>query len=269
MPIVLENIIYNEENVPFGEKLRDVSVNIDDGEFIGVTGDRGDGASALLRIIGRAYPPLGGNVKVIDGNAVYADKRPERFLSEKTVEKQVALPISEKYSSQNELHRRCGEALKVFGLDIEGIGELSPFALTRCEARLVMYAEALTLEAEAILLDDPTEGMDAKRSIELMESLKKLNEGGKTVVIASRDTELLSKFARRAVIMKDGKIVRDGSAKSVYTEYYELLRLGIDVPDTVRCTRTLREHNVDMPVNVLKYEQFIDRLKIIMWRKAL
>ncbi|MDO4982828.1 MAG: ATP-binding cassette domain-containing protein [Eubacteriales bacterium] len=269
MPIVLENIYFSCESPHRKGELKNVSLTIEDGEFVGVLGGKSGGASALTAVIGRVYAPLYGNVKIINGDAVCVFSGSERFLSESTVEKQLLRRLSGKELGDNEKAERISASLEAVGLDFAEIKDVPPLSLPLGKMRLVSIAEALLTEAETILLDDPMENMSVQWSVRLMECLKKLNDVGKTVIIASDDAELLSGFVKRIIIMKDGEIVRNGSTKTVLTDYYDLLRLGIDIPQTVLCARALRENGIDMPDNVLTYQQLIDRLKIIMWRKAL
>lgn len=268
MPIVLENI-YSDDNIKRMDRLNGVSLEMTDGEFTGLIGGKGSGAGTLVYIIGRAYAPMCGNVKIIDGNAVCVFERPERFLSESSVEKQLSRQLPASGLSDSERTEKVKAALEAVGLDYDTLKAVPPLSLTLGEMRLVAIAEALMLECEAIVLDDPTESMSPQWSKRLFERLKILNDKGITVVVASDDTKLLAEYAKRVIIMKNGNIELDGSAKSLLTDFYALLRLNVDVPETVMCARMLRERGVEMPDNVLTYSQLIDRLKIIMWRKAL
>ena len=100
-----------------------------------------------------------------------------------------------------------------------------------------------------------------------MELLKKLNMQGVTIVLITADVSRISEYAGKIIIIKDGRIAIDSSAKNVFSEYFFLNHLGVDVPDVKKCCQMLRENGMDMQSNIILYEQFIDRLKILMWRK--
>ena len=109
--------------------------------------------------------------------------------------------------------------------------------------------------------------MDGIWRARLMKLLKKLSDGGAAVVLFTADTSLLSEYASRVIIVKDGRVAIDSSAKNVFSEYFILNHLGVAVPDVTKCCRMLMENGMDMPNNIILYEQFLDRLKILMWRK--
>jgi len=100
-----------------------------------------------------------------------------------------------------------------------------------------------------------------------MELLVSLNERGVTVVLATNDAELLSRCARRVLVLEKGRLIRDDSARALFTDYYFLLRHSLPNCRVRQLAQCLRERDVNMPANIMSYEQFIDRLKIIMWRK--
>ena len=95
-----------------------------------------------------------------------------------------------------------------------------------------------------------------------------LNAAGTTIIMISHNADALAEHARRIIVLKNGALIRDGSTRDVFSDYYDLLHNGIGVPQVRRAAQLLRERGVDMPGNIIQYDEFIDRLKIIMWRKS-
>lgn len=275
MPVILENIacwIKNER-----DPLRSVILNIDSlrinkGEFVGII-DTGTGeASALGRIIcGLAMPDAGSVLNTeTDGGAkaaAFFDTEAEKAVSERTVEKEVCVLLKKTGKSKQELESAAKDAIELVGLDYEAVRHRSPFELTKAERRSVSLASLLAVLPKLIVLDEPMRDMDGVWCARLMELLKKLNGDGVTVILITADTSRLSEYASRIIIMKDGSPVLDSSAKNVFSEFFFLNHLGVDVPDVKKCCQMLRENGMDMPTNIILYEQFLDRLKILMWRK--
>ena len=275
MPVILENIIYRvqKRKTPGHGKILNIpSLRIDSGEFVGIIDSSPEESVALGKIICALVTPDAGSVSITGESgqkavAVFFDFEAEKALSENTVEKEVCALLRKTEKDKEKLAEKAKNALEMVGLDYEAVRHKSPFELTPGERRAASLASLLVLSPSLIVLDNPTDNMDGILRVHLMKLLKKLSDGGAAVVLFTADTSLLSEYASRVIIVRDGRIAIDSSAKNVFSEYFILNHLGVAVPDVTKCCRMLMENGMDMPNNIILYEQFLDRLKILMWRK--
>ena len=275
MPVILENVTYREKNArnPVHNKILNIeSLRINDGEFVGIV-DTAEGEGALLgkMICGLIRPDIGSITAANSSGkmaaSVYLASGAEKAVSEITVEKEVCVLLKKTEKNKEKLADAAKMAIGLVGLDYETVKDKSPFELTCDERRAISLASLLALSPEIIVLDEPMKNMDGVWCRRLMELLKKLNMQGVTIVLITADVSRISEYAGKIIIIKDGRIAIDSSAKNVFSEYFFLNHLGVDVPDVKKCCQMLRENGMDMPSNIILYEQFIDRLKILMWRK--
>lgn len=275
MPVILENIIYRvqKRKTPGHGKILNIpSLRIDGGEFVGIIDSSPEESAALGKIICGLVKSDAGGVSLTDASgqkavAVFFDSEAEKALSENTVEKEVCALLRKTEKNKEKLAEKAKNAIEMVGLDYEAVRHQSPFELTPGERRTAALASLLALSPSLIVLDNPTDNMDGIWRARLMKLLKKLSDGGAAVVLFTADTSLLSEYASRVIIVKDGRVAIDSAAKNVFSEYFILNHLGVAVPDVTKCCRMLMENGMDMPNNIILYEQFLDRLKILMWRK--
>ena len=275
MPVILENIIYRvqKRKTPGHGKILNIpSLRIDGGEFVGIIDSSPEESAALGKIICGLVTPDAGSVSITGASgqkavAVFFDSEAEKALSETTVEKEVCALLRKTEKDKEKLAEKAKNAIEMVGLDYEAVRHKPLFELTPGERRAAALASLLALSPSLIVLDKPTDNMDGIWRTRLMELLKKLSDGGAAVVLFTADASLLSEYASRVIIVKDGRIAIDSSAKNVFSEYFILNHLGAAVPDVTKCCRMLMENGMDMPNNIILYEQFLDRLKILMWRK--
>lgn len=275
MPVILENVTYRIKNVrnPLHSKTFNIeSLRINDGEFVGIVNmAEGEGADFGKMLCGLIRPDTG-SITVANSSgemaaSVYLASEAENAVSEQTVEKEVCSLLRKTEKNKEKLADAARRAVGLVGLDYETVKNKSPFELTCAERRAISLASLLALSPEIMVLDEPMKNMDAIWCKRLMELLKKLNMQGVTIILITADVSRISEYAGRVIIIKNGRIAIDSSAKNVFSEYFFLNHLGVDVPDVKKCCQMLRENGMDMPSNIILYEQFIDRLKILMWRK--
>lgn len=288
MPIKLENISYTyAQGSPFAvHALNDISLELSAGEYVGLVGAPGSGKSALLRLMAGLITPDGGQF-FIDGEAVDARKNAkstraellgrvallpegaEGSLFETTVYRELAFSLRGRGLAREDISARAREALMAVGMDYDALCGASPLALPLAARRRLALACALMTSPEYLLLDEPLKGLDAPARRELMDIFDALNSRGMGIVLASAESDDIAERAGRVLVMCRGALIRDGSARGVFSDYYDLARHGVAVPCVKAASQLLRERGVDMPANVVRYDEFIDRLKIIMWRKGL
>jgi putative ABC transport system ATP-binding protein len=204
--------------------LQGVSLNVDIGEFVAVMGPSGSGKSTLMNIIGCLDRPTTGQyiLEGVNVSSLDRDRRAEirndkigfvfqnfNLLPRTSALENVELPLiySMKHRlNDDQMRERAKECLVRVGL--EGRGDHLPSQLSGGQQQRVAIARALVNDPAIVLADEPTGNLDTKTSEEVMETLHKLNEEGKTIVLITHETDI-AKFAKRVITLRDGLIISD------------------------------------------------------------
>ena len=258
-----------------------MNLDIEDGEFVGVMGTTGSGKSTLIQLIAGLIAPTEGKI-LLDGEDINAKKYdrdvlhrriglvfqyPEYQLFETTVERDVAFGLRHQGLTKEETASAVRTALETVGFDYDEVRDKSPLSFSGGEKRRIAIAGVLAPNPRVLILDEPIAGLDPLSRQDFLTMVDGLNAQGVTVIMISHNADALSEHAGRIIVLGDGALIRDGSAKHIFSDYYDLIRGGIGVPQVRQAVQLLRERGVNMPGNIILYDQFIDRLKIIMWRK--
>ena len=199
--------------------LNDVSLNIEKGELVSITGPSGSGKSTLMHLVGCLDTPSAGEV-VLDGHRV--SQLDERELSEIRNQKigfvfqafnllartsaleNVSMPLLYNHTSETQAIEKAKAALDMVGLADRMYHH--PNQLSGGQQQRVAIARALVTDAAIILGDEPTGNLDSKSGKEVLEIFKNLQKHGKTVVLVTHDQNV-AKEAERIIRLKDGKVV--------------------------------------------------------------
>jgi cell division transport system ATP-binding protein len=207
-----------------GPALQGVTLTIEKGEFVFVTGASGAGKSTLLRLIFCDEPATSGqlllfgkNVAKIRASAVPFVRRnigvvfqDFKLLAQRTVAENVALPLEVRALPNREIRRRVRALLRSVGL--EHRADRFPPSLSGGEQQRVAVARALAADPALLLADEPTGNLDPDRTLEVMDLLYGANARGTTVVVATHDRSLLERYKRRVVVLERGRLVSDGGS---------------------------------------------------------
>jgi putative ABC transport system ATP-binding protein len=204
--------------------LQGVSLNVDVGEFVAVMGPSGSGKSTLMNIIGCLDRPTSGQyiLEGVNVSALDRDRRAEirndkigfvfqnfNLLPRTSALENVELPLiySMKHRlNDDQMRERAKECLLRVGL--EGRGDHLPSQLSGGQQQRVAIARALVNDPAIVLADEPTGNLDSKTSEEVIETLQKLNQEGKTIVLITHEPDI-AKFAKRVITLRDGLIISD------------------------------------------------------------
>lgn len=284
MPIKLDNVYYEYTGSGQAVAVRAVSavtLDIADGDFIGIIGERGCGKTTLIELMAGLIKPTQGQI-LLDGDDINGKKynratlqravgvvysRPQRMLFETTVEREVGFTLRRLGADKGEIAERVKAALALVGLEYDEVYARSPLSFSDSEQYLIALAAVLAAQPRVLILDEPTDIINADGESTLYALLSALNAQGMTIILVSQDADALAKYARRVLIMRSGMIIRDGRTKDIFSDFYDLLHNGVAVPQIRRCAQLMRERGVDIPANIVSYDQLLDRLKILLWRK--
>ena len=280
MSIELRNVCYTyTPGTPYeSHALADLSITIEDGEFVGVMGRTGCGKSTLIQLIAGLMTPEKGQV-LIDGKDIndrHYDRTelrrkvgvvfqfPEVQLFEKTVAKDVAFGLKHFGLTEEEKTAAVKDALEKLGFDFEKVRDKSPLEFSGGERRRIAIAGVLAAKPEILILDEPVAGLDPLGRTAFLKLLGELNERGVTVIMISHSADALAEHAGRIVVLKDGRLLMDGLAAEVFSNYVYLRNNGIGTGRVRHTVELLRQRGMDIPEDTVRYGQL---LKEILGRK--
>ena len=272
MPIVIEhlNYVYMSGGPYETHALDDVSLTIEDGEFVGLIGHTGSGKSTLVQHLNGLLLPTSGTITV-DGLNI-ADKAtdrrairrkvglvfqyPENQLFEETVEKDIAFGPKNLGLDDAEIDRRVKGAMRKVALDYDALHERSVFELSGGQMRRVAIACVLAMEPRTLVLDEPCAGLDPRGREEILGLIRDLHrDTGATIVMVSHSMDDVASLAERVIVMNHGRVAMDGAPREVFSRGAELRAIGLDVPQAVMLADKLRERGFDVPQGVYRVEE--------------
>ena len=247
----------NDPSSPWA--LRDVSLTVRRGEFLGLAGHTGSGKSTLVQHLNGLIRPQEGFVRALgldlankkDAAAVKAKvgvvfQYPERQLFAETVTQDVAFGPHNLGLSQAEVARRVESSLARVGLDLATVGDKSPFELSGGQQRRVAFAGVLAMEPEVLVLDEPMAGLDPAARSDFLELIDRLHREGLTVVMVSHSMDDLANCCDRIVVMNEGAVFAEGTPVQVFAHADELKSIGLGVPAAQRMALALTEAGVPL-----------------------
>ena len=247
----------NDPSSPWA--LRDVSLTVRRGEFLGLAGHTGSGKSTLVQHLNGLIRPQEGSVYALgldlankkDAAAVKAKvgvvfQYPERQLFAETVAQDVAFGPHNLGLSQAEVARRVESSLARVGLDLATVGDKSPFELSGGQQRRVAFAGVLAMEPEVLVLDEPMAGLDPAARSDFLELIDRLHHGGLTVVMVSHSMDDLANCCDRIVVMNEGSVFAEGTPAQVFARADELKSIGLGVPAAQRMALALAKAGVPL-----------------------
>lgn len=252
------NYVYSPGNAYEKHALKDVSLDIYEGQFIGVIGHTGSGKSTLIQHLNGLIKATDGaiyykgeniykekyNLKELRNNVGLVFQYPEHQLFEIDVLTDVCFGPKNQGLSQEECKARAIEALQLVGLPEKYYGR-SPFDLSGGQKRRVAIAGVLAMKPKVLVLDEPTAGLDPKGRDEILDQIAYLQkEGNLTVVLVSHSMEDIAKYVDCIVVMNKGCKMYDASPKEVFAHYKELEKVGLAAPQVTYMMHALAERGI-------------------------
>lgn len=254
--IELKNVVFgygkqNREN--YVELIHNVSLTINDGEFIAIAGENGAGKSTLSKLTAGLLKPISGSVTIngIDTssakNSVIAKQvgflfqNPDRQLCCYTIKDEIAFGLKAlKFGTQEEIENRAKKIVEEFNFD----GDEAPFALSRGQRQRLALASIIAVEPKVMILDEPTTGLDYKECMQIMEAVRTLNKNGTTVIMVCHDMELVFDFAKRMVVLSKGTLVADGKTEDIMRNKEVLEKASLLPPQIIQVEMEVeKNHN--------------------------
>ena len=272
MSIKIENLTYvYMPKTPFEKKALDnVSLEIEDGEFLAVIGHTGSGKSTLIQHLNGLLKPASGKIYVdgtdiTDKDTKLVDIRkkvglvfqyPEYQLFEETIAKDIAYGPTNLGLNEDEILSRVKKSMEMVGLDYDEYKDISPFELSGGQKRRVAIAGVIAMEPNVLILDEPTAGLDPAGRDDILEQIKFLHEKyNMTIILVSHSMEDVGKLAEKIIVMNDGHIELQGKPKEVFREIDTLERIGLAVPQVTYLMRELKRKGFNVSEDIFTVEK--------------
>ncbi len=255
---------------PFETKaIDDVTLTINDYEFVGLIGHTGSGKTTLVQHINALLKPTTGKV-IIDSLDINSDKHalkelrkkvgfvfqyPEHQLFEETVEKDIAFGPKNLKLPKEEIAIRVEQAMELVGLEPE-VKLRSPFELSGGQRRRVALAGVIAMRPEILILDEPTAGLDPGGRDAMLLMLKKMHKKEKmTVIMISHYMDEIAALCSKVLVMEKGKPVIYDEPKKVFAQGERLAAMGLDVPTTTKLIIALEKKDINIPKDILTLKE--------------
>ncbi len=275
------NYLYGAGTAFEKQALKDISFSVEAGSFIGLIGHTGSGKSTLIQHMNGLMMPTSGKVYFHDEDitaAGYKKKElrsrvgivfqyPEYQLFEIDVLTDVSFGPKNLGLSPEEVKKRAVDALNLVGIREEQY-TLSPFELSGGQKRRVAIAGVLAMQPEVLILDEPAAGLDPGSRREILDTIAHLyEETGMTVILSSHSMEDMAEYAKRLLVMNQGKLVMDGTPQEIFGRYKELEQMGLSAPKMTYLMHSLAEKGYDLSTDILTVSDAAEEI-LKLWRKT-
>ena len=276
MSIALDHVsyVYSPGTAYAKHALKDVSLEIEQGQFVGIIGHTGSGKSTLIQHLNGLMKATSGKI-FYNGQNIYEEgydmrslrsqvglvfQYPEYQLFEVDVLSDVCFGPKNQGLSREECERNAKEALELVGFP-EKYYKQSPFELSGGQKRRVAIAGVLAMKPKVLILDEPTAGLDPKGRDEILDQVEKLHkETGMTVILVSHSMEDIARYVERIIVMNHGEKMLDGAPREVFCHYKELEKVGLAAPQVTYVMHDLKERGMDVSPDVTTIEEAADEI---------
>ncbi len=263
----VENLHHAYDDV---SALLGVNLTIQPGEFVALVGQNGSGKTTLVKHFNGLLKPTRGRVWVGERDTTslsvadlarevgYVFQNPDHQINQPTVREEIMFGLRNMDFPPDEIARRTDEVLSLF--DLRAYAARPPAILGFGLRRKIALASVCVLRPPVLILDEPTGGLDARSAEELLGFAARLRAEGHTLLLVSHDMRRVAAFAERCVILKEGRVLRDGPTREVFADA-DLLREAFlaPLPVTQLAHALAPQMNLDTP---LTPEEFYSQYRI-------
>lgn len=279
MNIKLENVNYkyNEFEDKNVFKLKNISFDIEDNDYVSIIGETGSGKSTLVQHLNGLIKATSGAI-YIDGKNIYDDKYdlnklrqkvglvfqyPEYQFFAETVIEDVAFGAKNMGFSNEKSKEMAKTTLNMLGIKDELFDKL-PFMLSGGEKRKVAIAGVLVMDPEVVIMDEPQAGLDPISKYELFEMINELYKKGKTIIIVTHNMEDVIEYSKKVVILKNGELLAVDTPVNIFNNDKLLSEANILKPEQVLLSKELNNKYKNYDYNKIKMNEIIDEiLKVV------
>ena len=278
MSIKLSDVNYTYmKDTPFEKTgIKNINLEISEGEFVAIIGHTGSGKSTLVQHLKGLLTPDSGTVIIddvnINQNTVSAKtaknkvgivfQYPEQQLFEETVYKDVTFGPKNMGMPDDKLENIAKQSLEFVSLDYEKYKNRSPFQLSGGQMRKVAIAGVIALKPQYLILDEPAAGLDPVGRDDLFEKISKLyQKTGMTVILISHNMDDVARLAQRLIVMNNGEISIDDKPEKVFKYKEKLVAAGLALPQITELLSKLKQQGLAVEENIIKLDDAIVNIK--------
>ncbi len=268
------NFSYEDESRKMAV-IHDLDLEIEKGSFVAILGHNGSGKSTLAKLLNLMLIPDSGKILIdgiditdenLDEDTLYEIRRrigmvfqnPDNQLVATVVEEDIAFGPENLGIPSSEIRHRVDEAMEMLG--ISEYAKHSPAKLSGGQKQRVAIAGVIAMMPDCIVFDEATAMLDPKGRSEVMDAITMLNrEKGITVIHITHNMEE-AVLADRVVVIHDGRLVKDGTPREVFSDVSELVSRDLDVPQVTQLFHLLNKRGIVIPKDVLTEEEAIKAL---------
>jgi energy-coupling factor transport system ATP-binding protein len=277
MSIVIKNLYHTYQvDTPYEtHALKNINLEINEGEFIGLIGHTGSGKSTLVQHLNGLLKPSKGEI-LVDGVNIgqkgiklkeirkkvgLVFQYPEHQLFEETVLKDVSFGPLNLELPEGEVQKRVKKALEMVNLNYDEVKDQSPFNLSGGQKRRVAIAGVLAMEPKYLILDEPTAGLDPRGRDEILKQIKYLHDKLKiTIILVSHSMDDVARLADRLMVMHRGELELEGTPREVFQDPEKLRTIGLDVPTVSVLLQKLRAKGLPVRTDLLTMAEAKDEI---------
>lgn len=263
--------LYKKNNEEEIKALSEVSLTIEEGEFVVIIGHNGSGKSTLAKHLNSLLIPSQGDV-LIDGMTTsnpdqvwdirsrvgMVFQNPDNQLIATTVEDDIAFGCENLGIDPATIRRRVDEALKVVGMD--GFAKKEPHYLSGGQKQRVAIAGVIAMRPKYIVLDEPTAMLDPRGRKEVMQTIQRLNRDENLTIVHITHYMEEAIQADRLVVMEDGRIVTMGRPREIFSQIELLKTLRMDVPPMTELAANLNAAGLEVDRSIMSVEEMVKAL---------
>ncbi|EPY2271972.1 energy-coupling factor transporter ATPase [Clostridium sporogenes] len=274
--IKCNNVTYKYESNKEDENtqkiaLDNVNLTIKKGDFVVILGRNGSGKSTIAKHMNSLLIPSEGKVYVdnldtgdlentwnIRNKAGMVFQNPDNQIVATIVEEDVAFGPENLGIPQQEIRSRVDESLKK--VNMYDYRRHAPHLLSGGQKQRVAIAGVLAMRPECIIFDEPTAMLDPSGRLEVVNTIKEVNKKyGITIVLITHFMEEAVE-ADKVIVMDSAKVIKEGTPKEIFKEVEMMKEIGLDVPQMTEIAYYLRQHNVEIPSDILTIDEMVDEL---------
>lgn len=257
------------ENIEYTNALNNLSLSINEGEFVAILGHNGSGKSTLAKLLNGQIFPTSGDIWISGMNTKDQDKiwdirekcsmvfqNPDNQMVATTVENEVAFGPENLQVKNPELRQRVDEAIKLVGM--EDFVKRSPSELSGGQKQRVSIAGVIAMLSDCIIFDEPTAMLDPQGRSDVMDIIQTLNKKYKKTVVHITHYMEEAALADRIIVLNKGEKALEGSAREVFSKVKEMKELGLTVPQVTEIAYELEKDGYNFEKLPLNIEEFLE-----------
>jgi energy-coupling factor transport system ATP-binding protein len=264
-----QDLTFTYPGFPPVTALKNVNLKIRKGEMIGIIGQNGSGKTTLVKQFLNLLKPTLGRVLLkgrniqdfttgeLSSSIGLVLQNPDEQLFTISCQKEVEFGLRNLKLPDDQIKRRTDEALGFVGLSEQW--DTFPFRLSFGDRRSLTVAAVIAMRPEVVIMDEPTTAQDYRGRHRIAKLAKELNEAGHTVIMITHDMNLITQYAERTVVMRDGEVLMDGPTADVFSELDILKKAFIKPPPIALLDKELEPYGV--PQGILTVDLMIDSLR--------